>query len=73
MKPPKNSLIRVSLLEDSNNLLSMFYELIKINPSAMLQLRQENSDLMSHETRLNESNDVTMAPLILPEVLKKCF
>lgn len=39
----------------------------------MLQLRQENSDLMSHETRLNESHDVTMAPLILPEVLKKCF
>lgn len=39
----------------------------------MLQLRQENSDFMSHETRLNESHDVTMAPLILLEVLKTCF
>ena len=37
------------------------------------QLRQEYSDLMSHETELNESHDITKAPLILQEVLKKWF
>ena len=39
----------------------------------MFQLRQEYSDLMSHETELSESHDITKAPLILQEVLKKWF
>lgn len=58
--PKKNPLIRVSLLGDCNNLLSMFPWDNNTLP-LRLQLRQEDNDFMSHETRLIEFHDVTTA------------